>query len=408
MSLLQIILEAFQSVTSNKLRSGLTVLGIVIGIAAVIAMVSIGQGAQNSVTSSIEGMGTNLLFVSSGNRSSQVRTIKRLDSGDVTALSDPIQVPSISLVAPILRVNGTASYNGIDTSPSIYGVTPEYLTVRNLELSEGEFITKEHLLGRSSVVVIGVDTAETLFGRSDNLVGESIRIGKQPFRILGVLVSKGGGSFGSQDNILLLPLTTAQSRLAGNRKNQYDQIYLQAVSAEKISQAKEEIRLVLSERHRTAAGEEDFTITTQEDFLETATTITGVFTIFLGGVAGISLLVGGIGIMNIMLVSVTERTREIGLRKALGAKRRDILIQFITESSVLSLIGGVIGILLGWALSWLIGKIAAASGTAITPSFGLDTVLLATAFSTAVGVFFGIYPANRAAKLQPVEALRSE
>jgi putative ABC transport system permease protein len=236
-----------------------------------------------------------------------------------------------------------------------------------------------------------------------------VRIEGQPFRVIGVLESKGGSSFSNQDDRVLVPMTTAQARLLRrSTPDSVDLLVVQAISAQAVPQASEEIAQILRSRHRTTIGEDDFTILTQQDFLDTARTITNVLTIFLGGIAAISLLVGGIGIMNIMLVSVTERTREIGLRKALGARKVDIMVQFLTESAVLSLTGGLIGIGLGWAISYVVGRIAAANNASINPAIGLDTILLATLFSTAVGLFFGLYPANRAANLEPVEALRYE
>jgi putative ABC transport system permease protein len=240
-------------------------------------------------------------------------------------------------------------------------------------------------------------------------VGETVRIEGQPFRVVGVLESKGGSGFSNEDDRVVVPLTTAQTRLLRRQtRDRIDMLMVQAINADAVPQASEEVAQILRSRHRTEIGADDFTILSQQDFLDTAATITGVLTIFLGGIAAISLLVGGIGIMNIMLVSVTERTREIGLRKALGARKMDILIQFLTESSVLSLVGGIVGIILGWLISFAVGRIAAASNTDITPAIGLDIVLMATLFSTAVGLFFGLYPANRAANLEPVEALRYE
>jgi putative ABC transport system permease protein len=227
--------------------------------------------------------------------------------------------------------------------------------------------------------------------------------------VIGVLESRGGSGFSNEDDLVMVPLTTAQARLLRRAtRDRVDLLLVQAVSAPLVPQASEEVAQILRTRHRTDIGADDFTILSQQDFLNTARTITNVLTIFLGGIAAISLLVGGIGIMNIMLVSVTERTKEIGLRKALGARRMDILIQFLTESSVLSLLGGIIGILLGWGISFAVGRIAAANNAEINPAIGVDTVLLATLFSTAVGLFFGLYPANRAASLEPVEALRYE
>jgi putative ABC transport system permease protein len=219
---------------------------------------------------------------------------------------------------------------------------------------------------------------------------------------------KGGSAFGSQDNFVFIPLTTARARVVKRANDRVDAIVAQASSSEDVGLATEEISNVLRSRHRTALGEDDFTVFSQADFLQTAASITGVLTIFLGGIAAISLLVGGIGIMNIMLVSVAERTREIGLRKALGARKRDILVQFLAESSMLSLIGGIVGIFLGWLISYIVGQVAAANNVVFNPSISLSAILLATLFSAAVGLFFGIYPANRAAGLQPVEALRYE
>jgi putative ABC transport system permease protein len=381
----------------------------VIGVAAVIAMLAVGRGAQESITGSISGIGTNLLFVFRGDPADNIRNPKPLTLGDAEALRDQFAAPSIAAVAPSLQGNGIASYGGEQISSQLFGITPDYFQVRNLELAEGEPITEEHMLGRASVVILGSEVAETLFGHADGVTGETIRIEGQPFRVIGVLESKGGGAFGSEDNQVLIPFTTAQSRLIRrSASDRVDIIFVQAVDGDLVPQASEEVAQILRTRHRTPVGADDFTIFTQQDLLATFQSITGILTIFLGGIAGISLLVGGIGIMNIMLVSVTERTREIGLRKALGARRRDILTQFLTESSLLSLIGGIVGIMLGWLISFAVGRIAEANNAAFTPVVGLDAVLLATIFSAAVGLFFGIYPANRAASLEPVEALRYE
>lgn len=404
----QSIIEALESLTSNKMRSGLTIIGIVIGVAAVIAIVSIGRGAENTITGSIQGIGTNLLFVFRGG-SEEVRNPKPLTLGDAQAIADPFQAPSIAGVAPLLQGSAKVSAGGESTSTTINGITPEYGPVRNLAVSEGEFINQEHLLGRASVVLLGTEVADRLFGRTEGLVGESVRIEGQPFRVIGVLESKGGSGFANQDDRVMVPFTTAQTRLLRrSTRDRIDLLTVQAVDANAVPLASDEIAQILRARHRTDIGADDFTILTQQDFLDTARTITGVLTIFLGGIAAISLLVGGIGIMNIMLVSVTERTREIGLRKAMGARRIDILIQFLTESAMLSLFGGLIGIGMGAIISRIVERIAAASDTPIHPAIGLDTILLATLFSTAVGLFFGLYPANRAASLEPVEALRYE
>ncbi len=408
MNIGQSILEALNSVASNKLRTGLTVLGIVIGVAAVIAMLGVGQGAQDTITGTISGIGTNLLFVFSGNLEEEVRNPRPLTMGDAEALKDAFLAPAVANVAPILQGNAEVSYGRKTTRLTVDGITPDYLVVRNYTLLEGSFITGENLLGQASVALLGATTADTLFGRRTGLVGETVRINGQPFRVLGVLNSKGGGAFGSSDKFVMIPLSTSQARITHRPRDQVDMIMVQAASPEEVGAATDQVTQILRTRHRIALGTDDFTVFSQQDFVSTARTITGVLTIFLGGIAAISLLVGGIGIMNIMLVSVTERTREIGLRKALGARRRDIMAQFLVESALLSLVGGLLGILLGWLIAYAVGRIAVANNTPFTPSVSLSAILLATLFSTAVGLFFGLYPASRAANLEPVEALRSE
>ena len=410
MNIAQSIIEALESLNANRLRSGLTMLGIIIGVGAVIAMLSVGQGAQSSITGAISGIGTNLLFVTSGNRTQDVRNPRPLTMEDAQAIADPLVSPDVSAVAPNIQGSAEVSVaNGKQTTNSITGVTPDFFSIQNYAVTEGAFISQDQVLGQASVVVIGPGIADKLFGRHDGLVGETVRLNGQPFRVIGVTASKGGGSFGSQDSSIFVPISTAQARLIHRASvNEVDLIYVQSTSAETVTQATDEVTQILRQRHHTPIGIDDFTIFSQKDILSIATTVTGVFTIFIGGIAGISLLVGGIGIMNIMLVSVTERTREIGLRKALGARKRDILVQFLTESSLLSLFGGVIGIGLGWLLALLVGRIATASGNPFNPTVNLSSILLATLFSAAVGLFFGIYPANRAAGLEPVDALRYE
>ena len=408
MNIWQAVLDAFESLAANKLRAGLTILGIVIGVAAVIAMVSVGRGAQATITDSINGIGTNLVFVFRGG-SEDVRNPKPITLGDAEAIADPFQAPSVVAVAPVIQDNGRVTFGRERTTTNITGVTPDYAQVRRYSLTEGEFINQEEMLGQASVVLLGSDVADKLFGRQNGLVGETVRIEGQPFRVIGVLQSKGGSNFSNADNQVLIPFSTAQARLIRHSTtDQVDLLLVEATSPQAVPAASDEVAQILRSRHRTAIGADDFTILTQQDFLSTASTITNVLTIFLGGVAAISLLVGGIGIMNIMLVSVTERTREIWLRKAVGAHKVDIMIQFLAESSVLSLIGGVIGIILGYAIAFAVAQIAKANNAIITPSIGIDITLIATFFSTAVGLFFGLYPANRAASLEPVEALRYE
>jgi putative ABC transport system permease protein len=403
------IIEALESLSANKLRSGLTILGIVIGVAAVIAMLAVGQGAQSTITGTISGIGTNLLFVFSGNQNVDIRNPKPLTIADMEALADPLQAPSVEAVSAEIQGSVTIAAQGEDMSSTVEGITPSFQTMRNYTLYAGDFINDSDLLERGSVVIIGSDVADKLFGTMDGLIGETVRISGQPFKIIGVLTKKGGSAMGSQDNTLLVPFTTAQARLLHRpNQNRVDLIYAQATSSDTVKQASDEITSILRTRHNIMLGDDDFTVYSQEDIVNTAKTVTNVLTIFLGGIAGISLLVGGIGIMNIMLVSVTERTREIGLRKALGARRRDILTQFLTESALLSLFGGILGIGLGFLIAFIVGKVATMSGTPFTPVVGVDAILLATIFSTVVGLFFGLYPANRAAALEPVEALRYE
>lgn len=404
----RILREALESLSANKLRAGLTILGIVIGVGAVIAMLAVGAGAQDTILGSISGIGTNLLFVFEGNFQNEVRNVQPLTTSDAEAIGDPFQAPHVQNVAPTVDGTGQINFSGETTTAQIYGVTPEYQPVRNYGLLEGTFLTDDDMNGRTSVVLLGPEIADKLFGRRNYLVGEIVRIEGQPFRVIGVLESKGGGQFGSQDNVVVVPITTAKTRLLNRDRDSVDTIFVQATSPEDVNIAEEEISELLRTRHRTELGADDFTIFTQQDFLSVASTITGVLTVFLGGIAAISLLVGGIGIMNIMFVSVTERTKEIGLRKAVGARKTDIMVQFLAESSLLSLIGGIIGILLGWVIASIVGRIAAASGTPFYPTISLGAILLATIFSTAVGLFFGLYPANRAANLEPVEALRYE
>jgi putative ABC transport system permease protein len=401
------LLEALDSLSSNKVRTGLTMLGIVIGVGAVIAMLGIGTGTERAIVGEIEGIGTNLLFVRTNNE--DVTNPRPLTLQDAEALNDPIFAPSVAAAAPIVQGQAEVTYAGQGTTASLVGVTEDYNKVQNVELSEGEFFSSVHVNGIASAVILGANVAEELFGRSDGLVGETVRVGGQPFRVVALLKKEGGAQFGSGDDQIMVPLTTAQARLIpGAVKNEVSMIYVSAITSDAVKAAEDEVSLILRDRHKLKLAEDDFSIMSQEVFLDMASTITGVFTIFLGGVAGISLLVGGIGIMNIMLVSVTERTKEIGLRKAVGAKKKDILAQFLIESSLLSLLGGALGILLGWLIALGIGKIAAANDFLLDPAITMNAVLLATLFSAAVGLFFGIYPASRAAQLEPIEALRSE
>jgi len=404
------IKEALSSLAMNKLRSGLTILGIVIGVAAVISMLAIGRGAQNQITSSISEMGTNLLTLQSGNFTARVSNAKPLTSDDVKALSNPSAAPDVAAVAAVVSSRFTVSASGETSNTEVSGVSPENAIISNETVSEGNFITRQQVEKMAMVAVIGQTTATNLFGTTTGVIGKQIRINGQIFKVTGLLESKGGSSFGNQDDRVLVPITTAQKRLLRrNPSNRVDQILISATSADTVDTAQDQVTAIMRARHKLSAdAEDDFSILSQETLVSAASDITGILTAFLGGIAGISLLVGGIGIMNIMLVSVTERTREIGLRKALGARKVDILGQFLTESILLSLSGGIIGIGLAWVITQIIVLVASNLGTTLTPSIGIDAILLATIFSSAIGLLFGLYPSNRAARLQPVEALRYE
>ena len=410
MNLLLNLKEALQSLNSNKLRSLLTILGIVIGVASVIALLSIGTSAGDSITGEIESIGTNVIYILSGNNDEEVTNPKDLTLQDAEALANSRRASELAYVAPVISGGSKISYSSESREASILGITPDYQFVQNITMEEGEFITNSQVEGRSAVVVLGPEMARNLLGRSTSIVGNSVRIGGYPFRIIGVTEAKGGSAFNNPDNNVYIPISTAQTRLPhGDSPNSVQYILASVAEAEDADAAIRQITDVLRSTHRIPPrSPNDFRILNQQDFLAVAATITNVLTIFLGGIGAISLLVGGIGIMNIMLVSVTERTREIGLRKALGARKKDILLQFLTESVLLSMIGGALGIILGWAISLIVSQIAMQSGTILDITVTTNSVLLATLFSAAVGIFFGYYPANRAASLAPVEALRYE
>lgn len=410
MKILQAIKEALDSLNANKTRAFLTILGIVIGVGSVIALLSVGQGAGSAITGQIESIGTNLVYIMRGNQAEEVKNPDPLTLRDAEALGNRLRSPSIAYVSPIVQGNVEFTFSGESITSSIMGVTQDYALVQSISLESGEFITKSHVDGRSAVVVIGPDFADRLLGKHVDVVGKTIRINGYPYRIIGVTEAKGGTSFMNPDMNVYTPISTAQLRIVRHSvSDRVDYIIVQAKDSESVANAIKEANAIMRSSHRLQPRQpNDFTITNQQDFLSIAQSITGVLTIFLAGIGAISLLVGGIGIMNIMLVSVTERTQEIGLRKALGARRSDIMMQFLTESALLSLIGGVLGIIVGWLLSLLVGFIASRSGTPLEPQVGLDSILLATLFSAAVGIFFGWYPARRAAKLQPVDALRYE
>ncbi len=414
MSPLEAIRTALGAIVAHKMRSALTVLGIVIGVAAVVSLMSVGKGAQATIASRIQSLGTNLVFVrpgavNQGGVNQGQGSSVRLTLNDAYALADPSLLPSVALVAPAINTMGQVVASGQNMRTRMVGVTPEYQYAHSYTVADGSFITQEQVDGNSLVAVLGSNVASTLFPDADP-IGQSLRINNRSFRVVGVLASLGGTSLGLQDDQVLVPLTTAFYRLSGGRTPSggvtVQQIDVQVADQRVMTQAKDEIAAALRERHQIT-GEDDFTITSQEDMISTLSETTQVLTILLGAIAGISLLVGGIGIMNIMLVSVTERTREIGLRKALGAKRRDIMSQFVMEATTLSLTGGVVGLAVGWGMSRIIAGYQLGNQvlqTVVTP----DIMALAFLTSAAIGLFFGIYPAFRASSLDPIEALRHE
>jgi len=429
MSVIESIRVALQGLAANKLRSSLTMLGIVIGVGAVIALLALGEGTQAAVTEEIEGIGSNLIFIMPGSEEghgpgatrSVADTLTLADAEAIAAPGSPStssghRVPGVLAVAPEFNNNADVVYGSESVNATITGTTPDYPLVRSSSPEMGEFFTEQHNTTMARVAVLGHQTAEDLFGGSDSL-GRTIKINPSTgsgqssvhFRVIGVMEEKGGGMAGNADSTVFIPISTAQRKLFGGRATsgtswKVSSINVSLVSEETMDAATDEITLLLRQQHKIRPGEDDdFSVMSQEDILSMAEQITGILTIFLGAIAAISLLVGGIGIMNIMLVSVTERTREIGIRKAVGAKRRDILMQFLVEAVVLSVIGGLLGILLGAGIAILVEQ----SGL-MTTVISAEAMLLATGFSVAVGLFFGIYPSMRAARLHPIEALRYE
>ena len=412
MSLAKTLRTALRALTTNKMRSALTVLGIIIGVASVISLMSIGEGSQAAITSNIEALGTNLLFVRAGASSQGVvrgaqGSAATLTLADAEALA---QASSVAAVAPQVSTFAQVVAGGENTNTQILGVTPEYLSVRNYKVADGEFIAEAQVQAKSMVAVLGSSVAETLFGDT-SAVGQYIKIDGRQFKVIGVLESKGSTGFGSQDDVVLAPISTVQYRLSSSRTvsggKTVQTIYVEVVSADQTDAAIQQITSILEQRHKITNGEDDFTISSQQETINTLKESTQVWVILLGAIAGISLLVGGIGIMNIMLVSVTERTREIGIRKALGAKRRDILLQFLIEAALMSLIGGAMGVLVGWGISTLLSGMSL-GGTTIETVMSVNIPILAVSVSAAVGIVFGLYPAYRAARLNPIEALRYE
>ncbi len=411
MTITESIRIALGALLSNKLRAILTMLGIIIGVAAVITLMSVGKGVELLVQESFESIGTNLLYVFPGSLQGSTSSQQpELTMGDYQAIADPFLVPDATSVAPELSSRADVVAGRRDIRTEVAGVTPDYASVRNKNVSLGDFISEGDVNARSRIAVLGSGAYENLFEEGTYPIGQTIKINRIAFRVVGVLEEQGGAAFGTEDNVIYVPLTTAQTRLYSWFRSRsgdplLSAVYVQVAGESLMDQTAQDITNVLRQRHDiTFRDEDDFTIINQTDLVSIFGDITGVLTIFLGAIAAISLLVGGIGIMNIMLVSVTERTREIGIRKAVGAKRRDILLQFLVEAVTLSLVGGLVGVGLGLLGSRFVGSLAENLTTVITP----DVVLLSTGVSAAVGLLFGIYPAFRAARLNPIDALRYE
>ncbi|MBU1679793.1 MAG: ABC transporter permease [Bacteroidetes bacterium] len=400
-----IIKVAFKGIMKARMRSLLTTLGIIIGVAAVIVMVSIGEGAQADIEDQIRSLGSNMIIIFPGSsRSGGVHrgsgSFNRFTMEDVELLQK--EATQIKALSPIVRSGGQVIGGGQNWNTSIYGVAPEYTTIREWKVVTGEFFTDKEVRSRAKVAVLGKEVAKNLFP-NQNPVSENIRIRNVPFKVIGVLDEKGqNATGGSNDDLILAPSSTVLNRLSGGRHIHY--IYASAVSVEKIGAAQEELASIMRKAHKIKPGEDDdFQIRNQSEITEAASESSKVMTLLLGAVAGVSLIVGGIGIMNIMLVSVTERTREIGIRLSIGARSSDILIQFLIEAIVLSLVGGLIGIFVSLAVIYVLNEFSDLRAI-INPTI----IFVSFLFAGAVGVFFGFYPARKAASLNPIDALRYE
>lgn len=406
MRLSDLLKESFTTLIANKARSSLTILGIVIGIGSVIAMISIGQGAQGQIQANIQGLGSNLISVSPGFQ----RSFSSVSSGRGSAISLTLedaqaiaeQVPFVAAVAPEVSRRYQIIQKSQNTNTQVVGTVETYPAIRNIEMASGYFISERNISSSAKVAVLGPTTRDDLFGQGLDPIGQTIKINRLNFRVIGVTKSKGTSGFMNQDDVVFIPLSTAQRFLSGD--NYLTSIRVQATEERAMSQVQDSITQLLLVRHNIADPQlADFSVLNQADIVQAATQITNTFTILLASIAGISLLVGGIGIMNMMLTTVTERTREIGLRKAIGAKKKDVTLQFLSEAVILTFVGGAIGIILGAILCYAVSRFAN-----IPTKVALSSILLAFGVSAAIGLIFGYYPARKAATLNPIDALRRE
>ena len=416
MKLVEALALAISGLSANRLRSALTMLGILIGVSAVILLVAVGNGTSVQIQQQIQSLGSNIIYVSPasqrvGGVSQGFGSGQTLTQADVDALNDKAQAPHVVTAIPVSQANGIMVYQNQNWFAPTSGSTPDFPQVRNYQVAVGAMFTDSDVRSSAKVVVIGQTVVDNLFGGDPNAaVNQSIKIQRQSFRVVGVFASKGAGGLGNQDNVAVVPISAAWAYLSGGRGKNIQQIVVEASSSDTVKTAQDETTQVLLNRHNIGdASQADFTTQSQQDILNTFGQITGILTLVLGAIAAISLVVGGIGIMNIMLVTVTERTREIGIRKAIGARRSDILLQFLIESMFLSGFGGILGIAVGAGLSAYLASIASRISSQFPPPVvSVPSVLLAFGVSVGIGLFFGIYPANRAAALNPIEALRYE